>query len=82
MDANCKLAQIIGMGTELFESSDVPLEVEYDNGVISQYPVVQSEITPSGVTLHLGTKHTACLAQDRCGVSLDVLSDCSKPGCC
>ena len=77
-----KLAKIIGMGAELFGSTDIPLEVEYDNGVISQYPVLQSEISPTGVILYLGTKHTECLAQDRCGVSLDVLSDCSKPGCC
>lgn len=77
-----KLAKIIGKWTDLFGSADIPLEVEYDNGVISQYPVLDSQITSQVLILHLGTKHTACLAQDRCGVRLDVLSACSTPGCC
>ena len=77
-----RLAKIIGKGTDLFGSTDIPLEVEYDNGVISQYPVLQSGVTPTGLILHLGTKHTTCLAQDRCGVRLDVLSACSTAGCC
>jgi len=77
-----RLAQIILKGTAYFGKADFPLEVEYDNGVISQYPVLESIVVPSGVILHLGSKHTACLAPDRCGVQLDVLSSCSGPGCC
>src|SRR3954463_16135415 len=61
-----KLAKIIQKGIELFKTTEIPLEVEYDNGVISQYPVEDVEVSPSGVILHLGTKHTACLAPDRC----------------
>lgn len=76
------LSRIIGKGKQLLGSTDVPLEIEYDNGVISQYPVLGSEVTPQGVILHLGSKHTACLAPDHCGIQLDVLSDCSTPGCC
>ena len=77
-----KLVKIIEKGTGLFKTTAIPLEVEYDNGVISQYPVQDVEASPYGVTLHLGTKHTACLAPDRCGVKLDVVSSCSTPGCC
>lgn len=77
-----KLERIIQKGAALFEKTAIPLEVEYDNGLISQYPVQEVEVSPSGVVLHLGTKHTACLAPDRCGVKLDVLSSCSTPGCC
>lgn len=77
-----RLAKIIHKGTELFKTTAIPLEVEYDNGVISQYPVQEAEVSVSGIILHLGTKHTTCLAQDRCGVKLDVLSSCSTPGCC
>src|SRR4051794_673211 len=57
-----KLAKIIQKGIELFKTTEIPLEVEYDNGVISQYPVEDVEVSPSSVILHLGTKHTACLA--------------------
>jgi hypothetical protein len=77
-----KLAKIIQKGMELFKTTAIPLEVEYDNGVISQYPVQAVEASPSGIVLHLGTKHTACLAPDRCGVNLDVVSSCSTPSCC
>jgi hypothetical protein len=77
-----RLSSIIEKGIPLLGSTDVPLEIEYDHGVISQYPVLGSDVTPQGVVLRLGSKHTACLAPDRCGISLDVLSDCSTPGCC
>lgn len=77
-----KLAKIIGKGMDFFETATIPLEVEYDNGLISQYPVQAAEVSSAGIVLHLGTKHTACLAPDRCGVGLDVLSSCSAPGCC
>ncbi|MCE9603831.1 MAG: DUF6428 family protein [Planctomycetia bacterium] len=77
-----KLAKIIHKGVELFETTAIPLEVEYDHGVISQYPVQEAEASQSGIILHLGTKHTTCLAQDRCGIKLDVLSSCSTSDCC
>jgi len=32
------------------------------------------EVTPSGLLFHLGTKHTACLAPEKCGVN--------SGGCC
>lgn len=78
-----KLASILRQGEALFPTKSVPVEVEYDNGLISQYPVREVEISPAGLILNLGSKHTACLAPDRCGVvQLDVLSCCSTPGCC
>lgn len=77
-----KLAKIIQIGTPLFPSMSLPVEVEYEQGVVSQFPVHEAEVTPSGVLLHLGTKHTACLAPDRCGVGALETACCSTPGCC
>ncbi|MFO0847590.1 MAG: DUF6428 family protein [Gemmataceae bacterium] len=77
-----KLAKIIQIGTPLFPSMNLPVEVEYENGLVSQYPVGGAEVTPSGVLLHLGSKHTACLAQDRCGVVPLDGACCPTPGCC
>lgn len=77
-----KLAKIIQVGTPLFPSMTLPVEVEYEQGVVSQYPVHEAEVTPSGVLLHLGTKHTACLAPDRCGVGAVEVACCPTPGCC
>lgn len=77
-----KLAQIVGKARALFNRKDIPVEVEYEHGLISQYPVRQSEVTPSGLTLRLEHKHTECLAPDRCGVPLVTLSTCTTTGCC
>jgi hypothetical protein len=56
------------------QGDDLPVEVEYEAGSISQYPLAGVEPTPSGLLFYLGTKHTACLAPDKCGVGGE--------GCC
>ena len=79
-----KLARIVRLAAPLLKATDLPVEVEYEyeNGAVSQFPVTEAEVTPSGVLLHLGTKHTACLAQDRCGVGAVETACCATPGCC
>jgi len=69
-----KLAGIMGVAAGLLGSDDLPVEVEYEEGVISQYPIGGMEVTPSGLLFHLGTKHTACLAPEKCKVG--------DSGCC
>jgi hypothetical protein len=69
-----KLAKILEVAAPLLGSDDLPVEVEYEEGVISQYPLGGIEATPSGLLFYLGTKHTACLAPDKCGVD--------GTGCC
>jgi len=69
-----KLAAIMRVARPLLESDDLPVEVEYEQGVISQYPVGGVEATPSGLLFSLGTKHTACLAPEKCRVG--------DTGCC
>jgi hypothetical protein len=77
-----KLAKIIQIGAPLFPSMAIPVEVEYEQGAVSQYPIQEAKVTPSGVLLHLGSKHTACLAQDRCGVATVETACCPTQGCC
>ena len=69
-----KLATIMRIAEPLLGSEELPVEVEYEEGVISQYPIGGMEITPSGLLFYLGTKHTACLAPEKCGVG--------GTGCC
>ncbi|WP_020468748.1 DUF6428 family protein [Zavarzinella formosa] len=69
-----KLGDILRHTESLFRDEDPPVEVEYESGVISQYPVGGVEMTPAGLLLTLGTKHTECLAPDKCGVG--------GTGCC
>ena len=63
-----KLAAIMRVAAPLLQFDDLPMEVEYEQGVISQYPIGGMEVTPSGLLFYLGTKHTACLAPEKCGV--------------
>lgn len=69
-----KLAAIMRVAAPLLGSADLPVEVEYQEGLISQYPIGGVEVTPSGLLFHLGTKHTACLAPEKCKVG--------DTGCC
>ena len=78
-----KLAKIVRLAAPVLKATDLPVEVEYESGVVSQYPLAAAEVTPSGVLLQLGSKHTACLAEDRCGVTpLSDVACCNTPGCC
>ncbi len=77
-----KLVRILQLAAPLLKTTDMPVEVEYESGVVSQYPLAATEITPSGLLLRLGNKHTACLAADRCGVAPAESGCCTTPGCC
>lgn len=68
-----KLAGIMEVAAPLLGSEELPVEVEYESGVVSQYPIGRAEATPSGLLFELGTKHTACLAPQKCGID---------SGCC
>lgn len=81
-----KLAQILKLAAPLLGSLELPVEIEYEASVISQYALLETEIAPSGVLFRLGPKHTDCLARDRCGVDPAMeganVSCCSGTGCC
>ena len=76
------LSKILDKGLGLFDHRDVPLEIEYEQGVVSQYPVGTIHSEPTGLVLDLTHKHTACLAPDKCRIDLNVMSSCSGPDCC
>jgi hypothetical protein len=69
-----KLAAIMQIAEPVLKSDDLPVEVEYEEEAISQYPIAGVEVTPAGLLFSLGTKHTACLAPEKCGVD--------GSGCC
>ena len=69
-----KLGLILKLAEALLKSDELPVEVEYESASISQYPLGGVELTPMGLLFHLGAKHTACLAPDKCGVG--------EKGCC
>ena len=69
-----KLAKIIEIAQPLLGSDQLPVEIEYEGEAISQYPLGGAESTPAGLLFYLGSKHTACLAPEKCGVG--------GTGCC
>ena len=79
---HAKYLRILQSAMPLFESTAIPVEVEYEDQVLSHYNVSSIECRDDQMEIHLASKHTGCLAPDRCGVPLVVLGGCSGPGCC
>lgn len=81
--SSTKLAKILRMSERIIPTDEIALEVEYERGVISQYPVVDAVVTDKDVTLKLGVKHTDCLAKDRCGAPAPgAIQIKTGSGCC
>lgn len=77
-----KLARVFELAESVLRSDELPMEIEYENGTVSVYPVAGAEFTPAGVLFHLGRKHTDCLAPDRCKVTPAAAGCAPGAGCC
>jgi hypothetical protein len=82
-----KLAKILDLAKSILPSGELPVEVEYEDGVISQFPLRETRVEGTDLTLQLGFKHTDCLAKSQCGieegdvVAGEVAGCCDGPGC-
>ena len=75
-----KMASIFTLAGDIFPAGvDLDVEVEYEDTVISQYPVGSYTVTDSAVVLNLTTKHTDCLAR---GICLPTLPLSDTAACC
>jgi hypothetical protein len=61
-----KLTNILRIAGDVLPSLDLPVEIEHEAGVVSQYPVISANSDGQTLTLITGLKHTACLAMDLC----------------
>jgi hypothetical protein len=85
-----KMASILDKATSLLPDDSIPVEIEYEDRVISQYTLAGHELTDDAVVLLLAHKHTECLAPELCGLpaldrlpAIGVKSSCCGPaGCC
>lgn len=82
-----KMADVLRLASKaLLLDEDLELEFEYEDTVISQYPVAAYRITKDEVILNLEYKHTDCLAKDVCLPSslplANGVSSCCGPSCC
>lgn len=78
-----KLSGILEKGKSLLPDESVPVEIEYEDRVISQYTIGSHEVTEDTVILCLAHKHTECLAPELCGLpSFRLPAIDGKSGCC
>ena len=77
-----KMADVLNLAKKVLpEGRDMPIEIEYEDTTVSQYPVASYIITDDAVTLHLAYKHTDCLAKDVC-LPATLPSATGATGCC
>lgn len=86
-----KMAAILDKAAAYLPDESVPVEIEYEDQLISQYTVGDHEVTGETVVLNLAHKHTECLAPELCGLPpIQRLPDlgekripcCGPSGCC
>jgi hypothetical protein len=81
-----KLAYILNLANPILKSDEIPVEIEYEGEIISQFTLLSAESSASGLIFQLGTKHTDCLARDKCMIESTAESEnnacCSGTGCC
>lgn len=62
--------------------ADLDIEIEYEDTVISQYPVASHTLTENAVVLNLAAKHTDCLAKASCLPAIPVALGTAAEACC
>jgi hypothetical protein len=81
-----KASKILEKAKSLLPDDSVPVEIEYEDEVISQYKIEGHEIDGDAVVLKLASKHTDCLAKELCGIPPltggEEATPCCATGCC
>ena len=84
-----KMAAILDKAKAYLSDESMPVEVEYEDRVISQYTISGHEVSDEAVILELAHKHTECLAPELCGLppigrlpAIGAAPCCGPAGCC
>lgn len=74
-----RLGAILGQSARVIPSEGLEVEIEYEDAVVSQYPVESFESAAGVLEFTLGRRHTACLARGACGIGGECCggADCS-----
>ena len=78
--APSKLSDILNRAAPLLGSHELPVEIEYEDGLLSQFPVLSAQHTGETLVFALGSKHTDCLAKELC--TPNPVTTCHGKGCC
>jgi hypothetical protein len=74
-----KLLGILTKAASLLETEDIEVDVEHELQFVSQFPLESIGRGESEILLKLTVRHTACLAQDKCGMQPRMQSILFKP---
>lgn len=80
-----KLADILDRASGILRSDELPVEIEYEDWSVAQFPVHDAELHDGSLVVALVTKHTDCLAKDVClpvNTKSETEGCCSGGGCC
>ncbi len=61
-----KLLSILHKSASFLQTDDMDVEVEYEAPFIAHFPVANVTVENEALIITLATKHTACLAEDKC----------------
>jgi hypothetical protein len=78
------LATILEKAAPVLGTDELDVEIEYEDGFLSQFPVLETYTEGNALFFNLGTKHTDCLAKDICLPAAAGRDSCCTPGggCC
>ena len=77
-----KLAAIFDKAGDVLPNHELPVEIEYEDGVVAQFPVESSEIIDDQLVFRCGWKHTDCLARGICLPGECCTTDPEPASCC
>lgn len=61
-----KLLKILQKAAPVLEADDLAVDIEYQAGFISQFPLAEIRFEQGRLLFVLTERHTACLAEDKC----------------
>jgi hypothetical protein len=73
-----KLGRILDLARPVLPDGPLPVEIEHDEGGVSQFPIESATAADGELVFRLATKHAACLAPEKCGANA---SDAVDNGC-
>jgi hypothetical protein len=77
-----KLGAILKLAGKILPSDDLTVEVEFESPYISVFPIETADATGEKIIFHLTTKHTDCLAKEKCGIESESSCCSAESGCC
>jgi hypothetical protein len=61
-----KLLGILNKARGFLKTDDIEVDVEHELEFVSQFPLERVEVAEGELIMHVTTRHTACLAMEKC----------------